>query len=114
MNIMKEFCTFSLCLFLFFPLLLPEGKAREVKGNSAGGHIPILVYHRFGPAAADSMTIPTGLFESHLKYLAENGYKVIPLRNLVDQYLKGIVGARYLYVQKLIYHTENFFCLGNA
>jgi peptidoglycan/xylan/chitin deacetylase (PgdA/CDA1 family) len=49
--------------------------------------VPILLYHRFGPVAADSMTVTTTLFESHLKYLGENGYKVIPLRELVDYYL---------------------------
>jgi len=50
-------------------------------------HIPILLYHRFGPAATDSMTVTTPLFESQLNYLRDNGYKVIPLRELVDYYL---------------------------
>jgi len=27
------------------------------------------------------MTVTTPVFESHLKYLHENGYKVVPLRN---------------------------------
>ena len=49
--------------------------------------VPILVYHRFGPAAADSMTVTTTVFESQLKYLKENGYTVIPLRQLVDYHL---------------------------
>ncbi|MDH4231571.1 MAG: polysaccharide deacetylase family protein, partial [Nitrospirota bacterium] len=49
--------------------------------------VPILLYHRFGPAVADSMTVKTTVFESHLRYLRENGYTVIPLRNLVDYYL---------------------------
>jgi len=46
--------------------------------------VPILLYHRFGPVAADSMTVTTTVFESHLKYLRDNGYQVIPLRELVD------------------------------
>jgi peptidoglycan/xylan/chitin deacetylase (PgdA/CDA1 family) len=50
-------------------------------------HVPILLYHRFGPVATDSMTVTTTLFESQLKYLRDNGYKVIPLRELVDYYL---------------------------
>jgi peptidoglycan/xylan/chitin deacetylase (PgdA/CDA1 family) len=50
--------------------------------------VPILLYHRFGPTVADGMTIKTTVFESHLKYLRENGYKVIPLRQLVDYYQK--------------------------
>jgi peptidoglycan/xylan/chitin deacetylase (PgdA/CDA1 family) len=52
---------------------------------SAGG-VPILLYHRFGPVVADSMTITTPVFESHLKYLSENGYRVIALRDLMGMY----------------------------
>jgi peptidoglycan/xylan/chitin deacetylase (PgdA/CDA1 family) len=33
------------------------------------------------------MTVTTTLFESQLKYLKDNGYKVIPLRELVEYYL---------------------------
>jgi peptidoglycan/xylan/chitin deacetylase (PgdA/CDA1 family) len=51
-------------------------------------HVPILLYHRFGPVAIDSMTVATTLFESQLRYLGDNGYKVIPLRELTDYYLE--------------------------
>ncbi len=61
------------------PLLLPV---------DGGVNVPILLYHRFGPTVADGMTITTPVFEAHLKYLKENGYHVIPLRQLVDWYLK--------------------------
>jgi peptidoglycan/xylan/chitin deacetylase (PgdA/CDA1 family) len=56
---------------------------------SAGGspHVPILLYHRFGPVATDSMTVTTTLFESHLNYIRSNGYHVIPLGELTDYYL---------------------------
>jgi peptidoglycan/xylan/chitin deacetylase (PgdA/CDA1 family) len=50
--------------------------------------VPILLYHRVAPVVTDSMTMTTAVFESHLKYLRDNGYKVIPLRRLVDYYLK--------------------------
>jgi len=50
--------------------------------------VPILTYHRFGPTLADGMTVTTKVFESHLKWLKEHGYKVIPLRILVN-YLRG-------------------------
>jgi peptidoglycan/xylan/chitin deacetylase (PgdA/CDA1 family) len=48
--------------------------------------VPILLYHRFGPTVADGMTITTPVFESHMKYLHDNGYKVIPLRQLILWY----------------------------
>jgi len=51
-------------------------------------NVPILLYHRFGPTVADGMTIKTSVFEEHLKYLRDNGYKVIPLRKLVNWYQK--------------------------
>ena len=65
----------------------PESrKSTTVAGTEV--RVPILLYHRFGPTVADGMTITTPVFESHLKYLKDNGYKVIPLRQLVDWYLK--------------------------
>lgn len=59
-----------------------------VAGNNQF-RIPILVYHRFGAIAADSMTITVALFEAHLKYLRDNGYRVIPLRQWVEHRLNG-------------------------
>jgi len=54
--------------------------------------VPILVYHRFDPASAGLTTITTRDFESHVNYLAENGYRVIRLRELVD-FLLGHASA---------------------
>ena len=48
--------------------------------------VPILLYHRLGPTVADGMTMTTTVFESHMKYLHDNGYTVIPLRRLIDHY----------------------------
>ena len=48
--------------------------------------VPILLYHRLGPTVADGMTITTPVFEAHMKYLHDNGYTVIPLRQLIDHY----------------------------
>jgi peptidoglycan/xylan/chitin deacetylase (PgdA/CDA1 family) len=43
----------------------------------------ILVYHRFGPVAADSMTVRTATFRRHLQYLQQHDYRVVPLRALI-------------------------------
>lgn len=48
--------------------------------------VPILLYHRFGPTVADGMTIKTSVFADQMKYLHDNGYTVIPLRQLVAWY----------------------------
>ncbi len=48
----------------------------------------VLCYHRFGPTVADSMTVRTARFESHLRVMRELGCNVIPLSSLVD-YLAG-------------------------
>ncbi len=52
-------------------------------GNNERG-IPILAYHRFGPTVADSMTVTDAVFEAHLKYLKENGYRIVPLREVLE------------------------------
>lgn len=76
---------------VLFVVLLGNFSAFAGQTTPAGPaavNVPILLYHRFGPTVADGMTITTPVFESHLKYLKENGYKVIPLRQLVDWYQK--------------------------
>lgn len=66
-----------LVIALFLPLSASAAESFRV---------PILLYHRFGATVADSMTITTPVFEAQMKYLHDNGYKVIPLRQLVDYY----------------------------
>ena len=80
-----------LLLFLLFTSLSHAAPPEARKNQpviSQEVRVPILLYHRFGPTVADGMTITTPVFESHLKYLKDNGYKVIPLRQLVDWYQK--------------------------
>jgi len=48
--------------------------------------VPILLYHRFGATVADGMTTTTPVFEAQMKYLHDNGYTVIPLRQLIAHY----------------------------
>lgn len=50
--------------------------------------IPILVYHRFGPTVADSMTTTTPVFEAQLQFIHDHGYTVIPLETAVA-WLRG-------------------------
>lgn len=44
----------------------------------------ILVYHRFGPTVPDPMTVRTSVFEYQVHFLRENGYTVVPLRDIVN------------------------------
>jgi peptidoglycan/xylan/chitin deacetylase (PgdA/CDA1 family) len=78
----------SLLLLLFFWLSSAEGGPNVLRQTPSPQRIPVLLYHRFGPVAADSMTVTTPVFESHLNYLRENGYTIIPLRQLVNYYRK--------------------------
>ena len=80
--------TLFLLLLLFFWLPSAKGESNVLRQTPSPQKIPILLYHRFGPVAADSMTVTTPVFESHLKYLRENGYTIIPLRQLVNYYRK--------------------------
>ena len=50
--------------------------------------VPILLYHRFGPTVADSMTMTTKVFAAQLQWLKDNQYTVIPLKTLVN-YVRG-------------------------
>jgi peptidoglycan/xylan/chitin deacetylase (PgdA/CDA1 family) len=81
-----------LILMLFLPVLFPlVAFADGVSPGSEKG-ISILVYHRFGPQVADSMMVTDAVFEAQLKYLQENGFKVVSLKELVEKYLvKGLL-----------------------
>lgn len=80
---------FLVAVFFIFMTALPALSSVTVPVVSTGAAgTPILLYHRFGPTVADGMTIKTSVFEEHLKYLRDNGYKVIPLRQLVAWKLK--------------------------
>lgn len=72
-------------MVLFFALnFCPSANTRAAESDSTVKPTPILLYHRFGPTAADSMTVTDPVFVSHLEYLRTNGYRVIPLKQLVD------------------------------
>lgn len=75
-------------IVLLFWLTAAGGEIKSMKADPAGVQVPILLYHRFGPVVTDGMTVTNAVFESHLTYLRDNGYAVIPLRQLVDYYLR--------------------------
>lgn len=70
------------CLITSTFLAMP----RQSQGSTQGGALPILLYHRFGSVAADSMTVTTPVFESHLHYIKNHGLQVISLRQMVELY----------------------------
>jgi peptidoglycan/xylan/chitin deacetylase (PgdA/CDA1 family) len=51
--------------------------------SAAGPAVPILVYHRFGPARTDSMTVTTEHFKEQMDLLCKNNFSAIPLADLV-------------------------------
>ncbi len=74
---------------LFLIILLPPSHAELRNRNETLQpiQVPIFLYHRFGAVVSDSMTVKTETFQSDLKYLIDNGYRVIPLGDLVEYYL---------------------------
>jgi peptidoglycan/xylan/chitin deacetylase (PgdA/CDA1 family) len=77
------------CVVSFLWLPIARGELRDTKENLSELHVPILLYHRFSHAISDSMTMTPAVFESHLKYLKDNGYTVISLRQLVNYHLRN-------------------------
>lgn len=54
--------------------------------------VPILVYHNFDPSKTGSMTLSTKKFEAQIKWLKENGYTIIPLKEFVS-YVQGKISS---------------------
>ncbi len=63
--------------------------ALSIFSATASAGTPILVYHRFGPTLADSMTVRTTVFQEQLDIMRDKGYTVIPLRTLAEHRLIG-------------------------
>ncbi len=78
--------TFLQYLLLAVVLVFSSVQKPFAASPPADFSVPILLYHRLGPVVADGMTMKTTVFESQMKYLHDNGYQVIPLRQLVNWY----------------------------
>ena len=82
---------FSLLLIFLAGSPSIAGPSKDKEDPALQKPIPILLYHRFGLEVADRMTVRTAVFESHLKFLEENGHPVVSLRRLVDRRVNGKV-----------------------
>lgn len=72
---MRQLVNCLILLFLFF--------ASSVLANNPI-HVPVLVYHNFNPTIPGSMSITPAKFESQIKWIKDNGFTVIPLKDLVS------------------------------
>ena len=71
--------------FVFVVMLLALSlSAPKALASDQASSATILVYHRFGPTVADSMTVTTPIFASQLRYLHDHGYTIVPLRDVVN------------------------------
>jgi peptidoglycan/xylan/chitin deacetylase (PgdA/CDA1 family) len=72
-------------LALVAALLLTGSRPAMAKKSEAPTALAtILLYHRFDSAPKDEMTILPSEFEGQLKFLRENGYHIVPLRDIVN------------------------------
>lgn len=77
---LKQFCYF---LILMTSLLVSSISFADESVN-----IPILCYHNLNPIKPGSMNLTPARFESQIKWLKDNGYTIIPLKEAVE-YLQG-------------------------
>lgn len=77
-------------------LLLSCWPHASFAGTGAGEPVPqrvlILVYHRFAAQRLDSMTVRTGTFLDQLHAIEANGYRIVPLADIV-RWHKGQANA---------------------
>jgi peptidoglycan/xylan/chitin deacetylase (PgdA/CDA1 family) len=70
-------------LLIMIGSIFPQISAAEPTVN-----IPILVYHNLNPTKPGSMNITPQKFETELRWIKDNGFTVIPLKEAVE-YLQG-------------------------
>jgi peptidoglycan/xylan/chitin deacetylase (PgdA/CDA1 family) len=84
-----RYALYTLCVML--SLIVSRADDARAAAPTESGGIPILVYHRFGPVVADSMTVTTPVFEQQLAWLRDHDYRIVPLRAAVDALREGRV-----------------------
>ena len=69
-------------------------KEKNKAGLTADGFqvVPILCYHRFSNDCESPLCLPSDLFKQQMKFLSENGYRVITFGQLIDflEYRKAL------------------------
>ena len=80
---MLPFIRLFSCLLLILFTALPQTLLANESIN-----IPILCYHNFNPSVPGSMNLTPQRFESQIKWLKDNGFTIIPLKEAVE-YLQG-------------------------
>lgn len=79
---MSHLKVYFYCLLLMLTITIPYA------AFAANINIPILCYHNFNPTRPGSMNLTPSRVEDQIKYLKDNGYNIIPLREAVE-YLQG-------------------------
>lgn len=72
---------FALLVFSVCPAACAQQPANGVHYG-----VPILLYHRFADPSTNLMTVTTREFHEQMETIKKEGYKVIPLRQLIDAY----------------------------
>lgn len=81
---MLFFARLFYCFFLMMIAVFPY----NTFADDTTINIPILCYHNFNPTVPGSMNMHPQKLEAQLKWLKENGFTVIPLKEAVE-YLQG-------------------------
>jgi peptidoglycan/xylan/chitin deacetylase (PgdA/CDA1 family) len=80
---MLLFVRFFYCLLLMTAVLFPYTTFADTALN-----VPILCYHNLNPTVAGSMNMTPQKFEAQIKWIKDNGFTIIPLKEAVE-YLNG-------------------------
>ncbi|KVV38130.1 polysaccharide deacetylase [Burkholderia territorii] len=75
-------CRLIACVLLL-SCMQPASFADVVTVDSPSPRVLILAYHRFATARLDSMTVRTETLRSQLRAIEANGYRVVPLADVV-------------------------------
>jgi peptidoglycan/xylan/chitin deacetylase (PgdA/CDA1 family) len=81
--------TFLVDRLVVIPLVIQNRAGITDKGYQT---VPILCYHRFAPSCDSPLCMPAEIFEQQVRYLKENGYRVIGPEALAEflEYRKPI------------------------
>jgi biofilm PGA synthesis lipoprotein PgaB len=81
--------TWALIMFLLLGPLSSQAVQSEAHPKAVPDHAVVFMYHHVSDTAPASTSVTPALFQEHLDYLADSGFRVWPLEKVVDRLLAG-------------------------
>ena len=80
---------FIFLLFYFSCFILIPASFNRVEAAEKNDYATVIMYHRFGESRFPSTNVTVEQFESHLEFISQGNYEVVPLIEIIETLQSG-------------------------